>query len=402
MSRVDVALGLLVAVLWGLAFVATRIGLDSFSPAQLAALRFLIAGLPALVLPRPPIGWGVLIATGLSLYAGQFLLQFFGIAAGMPPGLASLVVHTQAFFTVTFAALFLRERPTARQTAGMGLSLAGLLVIATTTGEDLTMIGFVLTLGSAVSWGIGNIFLKRIGGTAQVELTVWLSLVVPLPALAISLAVDRPSGLVRTLATASWGGWAAALYLGLVGTLVAYTLWAKLLRRYPAAIVAPFALLVPFVGGLASAVVFGERFGPLRLVGMAGVLAGLAVIVLPIERFVRRARAVPLAIALLLLASPADALTGAEWRRQPEVARRAYVDGVIDAWHGLADVQDSLGTRDRGITVFKDLVDCLRERLMLSPQVFTIVERHVDDNPGLVSKDMADIIFSALSQTCRR
>ena len=402
MSRVDVALGLLVAVLWGLAFVATRIGLDSFSPAQLAALRFLIASLPALVLPRPPIGWGVLIATGLSLYAGQFLLQFFGIAAGTPPGLASLIVHTQAFFTVVFAAIVLRERPTPRQIAGMALALAGLLLIAGTTGADLTAIGFVLTLGSAVSWGIGNIFLKRIGRTAQLDLMVWLSVVVPLPALAVSALVDGPASIARVVSTAAWGGWLAALYLGLVGTVLAYTLWARLLRRYAAAMVAPFALLVPFVGGLASAVVFGERFGPLRLIGMAGVLAGLAVIVLPMERFARRAGAVPLAIVALLLASPAHALTGAEWRRQPEVARRAYVDGVIDAWHGLADVQDSLGTRDRGITVFKDLVDCLRERLMLSPQVFTIVERHVDDNPGLVSKEMADIIFSALSQPCRR
>jgi O-acetylserine/cysteine efflux transporter len=401
-SRVDVALGLLVAVLWGLAFVATRIGLDSFSPAQLVALRFLIAGLPALVLPRPRIGRGVLIATGLSLYAGQFLLQFFGIAAGTPPGLASLIVHTQAFFTVVFAAIVLRERPTPRQIAGMALALAGLLLIAGTTGADLTALGFVLTLGSAVSWGIGNIFLKRIGRTAQLDLMVWLSVVVPLPALAVSALVDGPAAIARVVSTATWGGWVAALYLGLVGTVLAYTLWARLLRRYAAALVAPFALLVPFVGGLASAVVFGERFGPLRLIGMAGVLAGLAVIVLPMGRFARRAGAVPLAIVVLLLASPAHALTGAEWRRQPEVARRAYVDGVIDAWHGLADVQDSLGTRDRGITVFKDLVDCLRERLMLSPQVFTIVERHVDDNPGLVSKEMADIIFSALSQTCRR
>jgi hypothetical protein len=204
------------------------------------------------------------------------------------------------------------------------------------------------------------------------------------------------------VSTATWGGWLAALYLGLVGTVIAYTLWARLLRRYAAVMVAPFALLVPFVGGLSSALIFGERFGPVRLIGMAGVLAGLAVIVLPVERFTRRARAVPLALVLLLLAAPAHALTGAAWRRQPEVARRAYVDGVIDAWHGLADVQDSLGTRDRGITVFKDLVDCLRERLLLAPQTFTIVERHVEDNPGLVSKDMADIIFSALTQTCRR
>ena len=116
----------------------------------------------------------------------------------------------------------------------------------------------------------------------------------------------------------------------------------------------------------------------------------------------RRLR-VAMACGLVLAAvAPVDATTGAEWRRQPEPAKRAYVDGVIDAWHGLVVVQESLGGRDRGIAVFADVVNCMRERLLLPPQIFTIVDRHVEDNPGLRSKDMADIIFAALSLTCSR
>src|SRR5205807_1032107 len=90
---------LLVAVIWGLAFVATRIGLDDLTPPQLAAARFLIAAFPVVVLARPRVAWPALIAVGLTLFAGQFILQFFGIAGGMPPGLASIVVQTQALFT---------------------------------------------------------------------------------------------------------------------------------------------------------------------------------------------------------------------------------------------------------------------------------------------------------------
>src|SRR5439155_9704617 len=272
LTLADSGLGILVAVLWGLAFVATRIGLDSFAPAQLAALRFLIASLPALVLPRPPVRWPAFVATGLTLYACQFLFQFFGIAARTPPGLAALVVQTQALFTVVFAAVVLRERPTPRQIAGLVIAFGGLVVIAATTGRDLTAVGFALTLGSAVSWGIGNIFVKRLGVTAQLDLMVWLSLVVPLPALAISAFVDGPTALARAVATATWVGWLAALYLGVVATVLAYTIWGGLLRRYPAATVAPFALLVPIVGALSSAIVFGERFGSMRLLGMACVL----------------------------------------------------------------------------------------------------------------------------------
>jgi O-acetylserine/cysteine efflux transporter len=280
MTAAHAGLAVLVAVLWGLAFVATRIGLDSFSPPALAAVRFLIAAVPACVLPRPPISWIALIAVGLFLFTGQFLFQFFGIALGMPAGLAAIVVQTQALFTIIFAALALRERPTARQVAGTAVAFAGLLLIAGTVGEDLSAVGLALTTLSAVSWAVGNVLLKRLPAVEPLNLAVWLSLVPPIPALALALAMDGPVGLARSVAIASWSAVAAALYLALVATVIAYAIWGFLLRRYPAAAVAPFALLAPFVAAGAAALVLGERFGSLRVSGMALVLAGLAVLVL--------------------------------------------------------------------------------------------------------------------------
>ena len=288
MSLRDTALAMLTAVLWGVAFVATRIGLDSFSPPQLVALRFLIASIPAIFLAPPRVDWPIVVAAGLTLYAGQFLFQFFGIANGMPPGLASLVVQTQALFTVLFAAIALREHPTRRQVAGLSVAFTGLAVIAGTAGHDLSLLGFALTLVSPISFAIGNILLKQSGSTTDLALMAWMSLVPPLPAVTLSLFLDGPEDFARAIAAAPWSGWAAALYLGVVATVLAYTIWGNLLRRYPVAAVTPFALLVPFVGALSSALVFGERFGPIRLLGMACVLVGLAVIVLPRSR-----RAVP-------------------------------------------------------------------------------------------------------------
>ena len=271
------------AVVWGLAFVATRIGLDELSPPQLTAARFLIAAVPVLWLARPRVSWTWLIAVGLTLFAGQFLFQFFGIATGMPPGLASIVVQSQALVTIVLAALFLRERPTARQVAGVLAGAAGLAVIALTVGADLTPAGLGLTLVSPLSFAVGNVLWKRLPPTAPTALVAWLSLVPPIPALLVALAVDGPGGIAGSLASVSWRGAAAAIYLGAVATVLAYAIWGDLLRRYPTAVVAPFALLVPFVAAVSSALVFGERFGPLRLAGMALVLAGLAVIVLPVR-----------------------------------------------------------------------------------------------------------------------
>jgi O-acetylserine/cysteine efflux transporter len=273
---------LAVVVIWGLAFVATRWALDDFSPPQLTLLRFLIAAAPALVLARPGVPWRLLVPIGLTLFMGQFLLQFFGIASGMPPGLAAIVVQTQALFTILFAALALGERPGRREWAGTALAFSGLGLIALTVGRDLTTAGLALTGLSAVSWGVGNVLVKRLPPVDMLRLMVWLSVIPPLPSLALSLALDGPLALGTALAASSWRGRTAALYLGAVATVLAYAIWGSLLRRYPTATVAPFALLIPFVAAYASSLAFGERFGPLRLTGMGLVLLGLAVIVAPV------------------------------------------------------------------------------------------------------------------------
>jgi O-acetylserine/cysteine efflux transporter len=274
-----VALALLVTVIWGVAFVATRLALDDFSPAALTALRFLVAAVPAALLPRPGIGWRALVLVGLTLYTGQFLFQFFGIAAGTPPGLAAIVVQTQALFTIVLAALAMGERPTRRGWTGAAVAFAGLAVIATSVGHDLTAVGLGLTALSAVSWGVGNVLVKRLPALDPLALAVWLSLVPPPPALALSAWWDGPGAIWTSWSRASWLAWAAVGYLGLVATVLAYAIWGYLLRRHAAARVAPFALLVPFVAAASSALLLGERFGARRLLGMGLVLLGLAIIV---------------------------------------------------------------------------------------------------------------------------
>jgi O-acetylserine/cysteine efflux transporter len=73
------------------------------------------------------------------------------------------------------------------------------------------------------------------------------------------------------------------VYLGAIATVVAYASWGSLLQRYPTVVVAPFALIAPCTGMLSSALIFREAFSPMRYAGMALVLGGLAVIVLPAD-----------------------------------------------------------------------------------------------------------------------
>jgi O-acetylserine/cysteine efflux transporter len=280
----DACLAIFVSVLWGLAFVAIRFGLDSFSPGQLTAIRFIIACLPAAFLPRPRLPWASLLLIGMTLFAGQFLLLFFAYAQGMPPGLASVVMQMQAFFTVIIAAVWLRDRPTRKQLVGMAVAFVGLALIGGTVGADLTFVALALTVAAALSWAVGNVLVKREPGTPILPLIVWLSLVPPLPALAVSIAFEGGEGILGTVAAASWLSIGSAVYLGALATTLAYAIWSHLLRRHSTAAVAPFALLAPCVGVVASAIVFGERFDPVRYIGMAGIALGLAIIVLPWSR----------------------------------------------------------------------------------------------------------------------
>jgi O-acetylserine/cysteine efflux transporter len=278
MSARDMALAALSSVIWGLGFVAIKIGLESFSAPQLTAVRVLVAGLPALVVPRPPVSWRSLGLIGLTLFTGQFLLLFFAYAQGMPPGLASVSQQMQVFFTVLLAAAFLRDRPTSRQCAGMAVAFVGLALIGLTVGGDLKLTALGLALGGALNWAVGNVLVKRNADVPVFPLVVWASLVPPLPSIVLAGGLEP---LVAAALAASWASLAAAVYLGALATVVAYALWGRLLQRYSTAAVAPFALLAPCTGVLSSVLIFREVFGPVRLAGMALILGGLAIVVLP-------------------------------------------------------------------------------------------------------------------------
>ncbi|MBV8850975.1 MAG: EamA family transporter [Methylobacteriaceae bacterium] len=288
MKASDITLAVSTSIIWGLAFIAMRFGLDSFSPAQLTVLRFVIAALPALFYSRPQIAWHLLMATGLTLFTGQFLLIFFAMHMGMPPGLASVTQQTQAFFTIALAAAFLRDIPTRRQIVSMVTALAGLALIGASIGGDVSTSALIVAIAAALSWAIGNVLVKRIGPVPMLPLMAWLSLVPPIPAMFISALLPGPS-LFEALRGASLLSLAAVLYLGLIATMLAYASWGRLLSRYPAASVAPFSLLAPCAGIFASVLIFGERFEPLRAAGILLILVGLAIVVLP-ERWISRRR----------------------------------------------------------------------------------------------------------------
>jgi O-acetylserine/cysteine efflux transporter len=203
-------------------------------------------------------------------------------------GLTSVVVQSQALFTIGFAALAFGERPTPAQTMGVVIAAVGLLMICGTVGYDFSVAAFAVLMISPVSFAVGNLLLRGTRGVPMFDLFAWLCLAAAVPLLVLALIANGPVPTFQSLSHMSMTSALCMLALGGVSTSIAYWLWGRLLRDYPAAQVVPFALLVPFVGSAASSIVFGERFGALRLAGMLTVIGGIAVMVL-----VRRPQSLP-------------------------------------------------------------------------------------------------------------
>lgn len=271
----DLLLALLVVVIWGLNFVAIKWGVAEVSPFLLTFLRYLGCALPAVFFVRKPaVSWKILIAYGLTVGVLQFSFLFTAIRLGMPAGLASLVMQMQVFFTMGLAVLFLGERPRPVQLLGAGVALFGLLAIASEHLGAATFAPLVMTLAAAFFWGSSNIVTKRAGRIDMFAFVVWGSLVPPLPMLALSLALEGPGALLA-LGTISPAAIFSVLFIAYGSTLVGYGLWAILLGRYPASLVAPFSLLVPIVGFAAAALLLNERVSLLEYAGSGLIFVGL-------------------------------------------------------------------------------------------------------------------------------
>jgi len=285
MSRGDYLRALGVVVIWGLNFVVMKLGLQALSPMLLGALRFAVASLPfVLFVPRPRMPWRFVAIYGLVQGLGQFGLLFVAIQLGMTAGMASVVMQTQAFFTMILAGPLLGERARGHQWLGLCVAALGLVVIAAGHGEgpgQMTLIGFVLTLGAAFMWATSNLVVRFAGRVAAdydpFAFIVWSSLIPIVPFVVLAVASE---GLAHSWLSVTQMGpreGFAVLYLALLATLLAYTMWTRLLKRHTAGRVAPFSLLAPVVGLWAASAAFGEQLPAAQWLGTTAVLVGLLI-----------------------------------------------------------------------------------------------------------------------------
>lgn len=273
-----ILLALLVVAIWGFNFVVIKLSVEALPPILAAALRFSAAAFPAILFVRPPKApaW-IVIAFGLSFGFALYAFLNLSIAWGMPAGLSSLVLQTQAFFTMAMAFVLLGERPSRFQVIGAGIAFVGIGVIALERIEGAGFVPLLLVLLAALSWGLANVLTKKAGKVNAIAFTVWGSLAAPLPLFALSFMTEGGDAILAALGGFGWSDAALIAFLAYPATLLGGGIWSWLLGRHPASVVAPFTLLVPITGLLSGYLVLGETITGIEILGGLLVIAGLVV-----------------------------------------------------------------------------------------------------------------------------
>jgi O-acetylserine/cysteine efflux transporter len=271
-------LAVFVALIWGTNFVFIELGLNDLPPFLFASLRFAFAALPLVFfLPRPKVPWRYLIAYGVFIGFGQFGLLFWVMGSHISPGLASLVIQVQAVFTILLALMLFKETIRWPQMAALVVSFVGILLIAVQGNTDATPIGLAVILIAALSWAAGNLVVKRSGKVHIIAFLAWSSLFAVPPLALMSYYLEGPTLINQSLASATWHAWAIVLWQTIGNTLIGYGLWNLLLQRHAAALVAPWALLVPVFGMAASGVFLYEAMPWWKWVAAILIIAGLVI-----------------------------------------------------------------------------------------------------------------------------
>lgn len=270
-------LALAVMVVWGTNFVVIKLALAQMPPLLFATLRFVVVLLPMVFfLPRPALPWRNLAAYGLLIGVGQFGLMFVALNGHISPGLASLVVQTQVFFTIGLAMLMAGESLQRVQWLALALGAAGLTVIMWHTDGNTTPLGLCLVLIAALSWACGNLVSRAAGRINMVAYVVWSSLFALPPLAALSLWVEGWDAVAAGLQQADAFTWAAVAWQAWGNSLFGYAAWGWLLSRYSAATITPMSLLVPLFGMGSSALFLGEGLPGWKFLAASLVMLGLA------------------------------------------------------------------------------------------------------------------------------
>lgn len=289
MKKNDLAGAIAVAVIWGANFTVTKLGLGGVPPFVLVILRFILAAFPAIFfIKKPETSLKYIILYGMFVGVGQFSLLFYALSIGMPAGISSLILQSQAFITPLIAFFLLKEKITSWQILGLIIASSGLLIIGMNAGNSMSSItpfSFMLTIMAAAMWAVSNIIIKLASEDSEkkgkkldmLSLVVWSSLVPPIPTYIAGKIIDPGMSIIKVLGHLNFTSVFAIFYLAFLSTIFGYGFWGYLMKKYPVGKVSPMSLLVPVTGLITAGIVLHEKMTLMQWTGCFVIIAGLLI-----------------------------------------------------------------------------------------------------------------------------
>lgn len=272
-----------VVTIWGFNYLFVRAGLALVAPLWLALLRAGLGAIGTSVFLWPRAGARGLDRRGRidALLLGApntaiFFALWFTAAEQVPPGETAVIVYTFPLWVAVLAGPVLGDRLGPLHWAAVGAGFVGVALISQpwSGGGSLRVVPFLELVAGSISWAIGTVGMQwRFPAGQLQEANAYQLLGGTLGLVALVLLFEP-----RSVPVPSPALLADALWLGLLGTSVAYSIWFFLLGRMPAATLSAFTFLVPLVALAASAVIYGERLDLVQAAGVALVLAGIFLI----------------------------------------------------------------------------------------------------------------------------
>lgn len=279
MKLPDLALVVLINLVWGLTFIAAKLGLNELPAIWFTGLRF---ALLCLVL-TPMLRWvpgqmpRILL---VSLFCGSlhFSLQYTALKLAGDVSTVAIVTQTALPFAVILAVLMLGERLSLLRIAGIVAAFGGVVVI----GFDPRVFGYgtavVMVLLASFVMALAQVLMRGLKNVAIFNLQAWIAVTSAPSLLGLSLLVE--SNHMEMMRTASWAAWGNLAFTAFGSSLLGFAGMYYLLRRYPVSLVTPMFLLAPIFGIIGGVTLLGDVITLRVFLGAVVTLAGVLAVAL--------------------------------------------------------------------------------------------------------------------------
>jgi drug/metabolite transporter (DMT)-like permease len=284
----------LLCLIWGVTWPIMKIALEQIPP---FSMRTLSAALGALTLGVMCLSTGrslrirgrrtwthIIVSSFINIIAFSMLSAFAQLAAATSR--VAILSYTMPVWSVAFAWIFLRERPSGTQTLALALCGIGLAILIYPLTHAGVPIGIVLAVSTGLTWGAGTVYLKWARIQADPMTTAFWQLAIAFVVIGISMLIVEGR---LDLSHATSEGLYATLLVGVAGNGFAYGLWFAIVRRLPAMTASLGVLGSPVIGVVASMLILGDRPTSTDLMGFALILAACACVVLGPQQVARKA-----------------------------------------------------------------------------------------------------------------